>query len=140
MAKFRAHGCSVSIGGTDIGGLVTIGLPDRSKGDVEVTDGDSAGDREYLPGLREGGTVTLEYRLDPEDAGQTALETNYAGEADAEIVITLPSDAAATSPVTYTFDGYVNALGGDLPQDADEPGMGTASIKVAGAVTKDLGA
>ncbi len=60
MSKFFAHGTTISIGGTIVKNLVSIEMPDRTKGDVEMTDGDSAGDREYVPGLREGDNLTFE--------------------------------------------------------------------------------
>lgn len=139
MAKYHAHGASVTIGGTAIGGMATIGLPDETRGEVEVTDHDSGGDREYLPGLRDAGSVTLEGRHDPEDTGQVALRTNYNGSASAQVVITLPGASATTSPVTYTFDAFVTALGGELAGDGDDPGNFSATLKVDGAVTFDVG-
>lgn len=124
-----AHGTTISFGGTNVGGIENIGLPEQSKDDVELTDHSSAGDREYVPGLREGGTVGLEGNNLPADAGQMALRANYdADGTDGAVVITLPNGT------TYTFDGYVNALGGDNPFDAEA--SFTASIKVTGAVTK----
>ena len=137
MSKFFAHGTTVSIGGTDIANLVSIDMPERSKGDVETTDGDSAGDREYLPGLREGDNLTLECRRDDEDAGQVALRTNYeADDTTVAIIITLPAAATAgATTAAYSFTGYVNNLGGSLPQADDTAPSLTASIKVASAVT-----
>lgn len=134
MSKFAAHGASVSIAGTDIGGMVAIGLPDETRGEVETTDHNSGGDREFLPGLRDGGSISLEGHLDPEDAGQVALRTNYDATGTAAIVITLPATAAATE-VTYSFDAFVTAMGGDLPGDSDETGSLIATLKVSGAVT-----
>lgn len=134
MAEFFAHGTTITFGGTAIGGLETITLPDQSKDDIDVTNHDSAGDREYLPGLREGGVVALTGKLLAEDAGQDALRTNFdAGATTATVVITLAAAAAATA-VTYTFTGYVNGLGGEAP--FDDAGAFSASIKVASAVVK----
>lgn len=134
---FLPHGTTVTFDGDDIGGLNSIGLPDESRGDVEVTDNDSGGSREYLPGLREPGTIALEGRIIPGDVGQDRLRTNKDTEDQPkEVVITLPASATDDSTVvTYTFDAYVSALGGDLPQDSDDPGQFTATLKVTGAVT-----
>lgn len=126
-----AHGTKFSIGGVEVGGLENISLPEQSKDDVDLTNHQSQGDREYVPGLREGGTVTLEGQNLPADPGQEACRANY--DADNQIeecVITLP----VTPAVTYTFDGYVNALGGENP--FDDKATFTASIKVASKVVK----
>lgn len=135
---FVPHGTTLTFDSSDVGGLMSISLPSEVKGDVETTTNDSAFQRTYIPGLRDGGTVTVNCRLIPGDAGQAKLRTNY--EANAEVVsavITLPDQATTDSTVTtYTFDCYVNALGGDLPQDADDTAMFTATLKVAGAVTE----
>ncbi len=137
MSKFFAHGTALSIGGSAIGSLVSIDMPERTKGDIEITDAESAGDREYIPGLREGDSITFECRREDQDVGQIALRTNY--EADgttAAIVLTLPASATSgATTITYSFTGYVNSLGGSLPQVDDDAASLTASIKVTGAVT-----
>jgi hypothetical protein len=140
MSKYLAHGTQFSIGSVDVGGLISVGIPDRTRGEAEITDSDSAGDREYVAGLREGGTVELTFRHDPDDAGQLALEANFdlaAGSAVEECVITLPD--AGTSPSgsrTYTFDGFViSAPSGDLGLVDDEAAEQSATIKVATGVT-----
>lgn len=138
MAGFWAHGTTVTVDSVAIGGLTGISLPEEARGVVETTDHDSSGDREFVAGLRDGGTITLEGRLLPEDTGQTSLRTQYATNdgSVAEIVITLPDRATATSVIaTYTFDGFVTALGGSLPGDSDEPGSFSATLKVSGSVT-----
>lgn len=141
MAKFWAHGTSVSFGGTDIGGVTSIGLPDQSRGEVDITDADSSGVMELLPGLVDNGSIELEMRYDPDDAGQQALEAGIAGSvtSPSSTVITLPSAAAATSPVTLTFDAFVSALGGDLPQTSDDAPSRTATLRISGNITISLG-
>lgn len=133
---FLPHGSTITFAASDIGGLVSLSLPDETKGEVETTNNDSSGTRTYIPGLRDSGSVTLTCRLISDDVGQAALRTNYAASTTGAVVITLASDAETSGTVTYSFDGFVTALGGDLPQDADEAAMFTATIKVAGAVTK----
>ena len=134
---FVPNGTTLTFDSSDVGGLVSISLPSETKGDVETTTNDSALQRTYIPGLRDGGTVTITCRLIPGDTGQAKLRTNYAANEVVGAVITLPDAATTDSTVTtYTFDCYVNALGGDLPQDADDTATLTATLKVAGAVTE----
>lgn len=134
---FVPNGTTLTFDSQDVGGLVTISLPSETRGDVETTTNDSNFQRTYIGGLRDGGTVTFTCRLIPEDAGQAALRTNYGSNENVAVIITLPAQAHSDSDVTtYTFDAYVNALGGDLPQDADETATLTCTLKVAGAVTE----
>lgn len=134
---FVPNGTTLTFDSQDVGGLVTIALPSETRGDVETTTNDSNFQRTYIPGLRDGGTISITCRLIPGDAGQAALRTNFGSNEVVSGIITLPDAATTDSTVTtYTFDCYVNALGGDLPQDADDTAMLTATLKVAGAVTE----
>lgn len=140
MSKFIPHGTTVTIGSVNIGGLTGISTPDQTRGEAEQTDNASGGDREFLPGLRDNGTFSLEGRYDPEDAGQTAIRSNFQNDGctvSEEIVITPPDCATADSTVvTITFDAFVTTPPVvDLPQDADDVAMFTADFRVDGAVT-----
>lgn len=140
MSKYLPHGSTVSINAVAIGGLIGISIPDRQRGEAESTDTDSGGDRSYLAGLREGGSVELTFRHDPDDAGQTELETNYdtaPGSAVVEMIITLPDAAtSASGSRTYTFDCFVTQPPtGELNLTEDETAEQTATVKVASAVT-----
>jgi hypothetical protein len=139
MAAKFANGTTFSIGGDLVGELTGISLPDRSRDEVETTaHGDT--DRTYVAGLRDGGSVTLEGRLamGAGNVGQTAIEANYAAASSAAteaMVITLP-DNAGISATTFTFNGFVTSINGDLPMD--DVGSFSVTIKVSGAVTKTL--
>ena len=138
MAKYLPHGTTATFNAIAIGGLVSISIPDRTRGDAETTDSGSGFDRSYIPGLREGGTVEMTFRHNPVDVGQLELETNYGLDGSGAVksmVITLP--ASAKSPQrTYTFNAYVIAPPkGDLPLVDDTVALQSATIKVAGPVT-----
>ncbi len=137
MSRFQAHGTVVEFASATIGQITAITAPERSKGDVQITVGESEGDHEYLPGLREGGTCTIEMILDPDNTGQDALYTNYDADADIETCfITLPARATAGSETAiYRFRCYVNAEPTELPLVADDPATLSVTLKVTGAVT-----
>lgn len=140
MSKYLPHGTTFTIGSKLVGGLISIGIPDRSRGEAETTDTDSAFDRSWIAGLREGGSVELTFRHDPDDVGQIQLETNFDADGQAaveECVITLPAGAtSASGSRTYTFDGFVTTPPtGDLGLDQDEAAEQTATIKLAAGVT-----
>lgn len=138
MPKYLPHGATITFDGSLVGGLITVAIPDRSRGEAEITDTNSAWQREYYPGLREGGSVSLTFRHVKEDVGQLKLESNYVLDGSAAVkscTITLP--ATAGSPVrTYTFNAFVTAPpSGDLNLTDDAVAEQTATLKVAGAVT-----
>lgn len=140
MAKFVPHGTTVSIGGQTIGGLIGVQVPPRTRGEAEVTDTDSNFDREWLPALRDGDSLELTFRYDPDDTGQQQLRTNYEaapGSAQAEVIITLPSRAtSASGSETFTFDAFPTvAPSGDLDLVADEAADFSCTLKVDGGVT-----
>jgi len=140
MPKYLPHGTTVTIGSKAIGGLISVGIPDRSRGEAETTDTDSALDRTWIAGLREGGSVELTFRHDPDDVGQLQLETNFNADVAAakeEMVITLPAAAtAASGSRTYTFDCFVtSAPSGDLGLTDDTAAEQSATVKLASAVT-----
>lgn len=140
MPKYIAHGTVVKINSITIGGLVSVSLPSRSKGEAEVTNSASGNWREFIAGLRDPGEMELTYRHDPDDAGQQELEDNFAlapGSEIVEIQIILPNAATAgAGSRTYTFDGYVmNAPTGDLNTADDEAAELSTTIRVAGAVS-----
>ncbi|HSH45232.1 MAG TPA: phage tail tube protein [Longimicrobiales bacterium] len=127
-----AHGTTFTVGGDAVGGLTNISLPEQTKGEVDLTDHDSGGDVEFVGGLRDNGSVTLEGTNIPTDTGQQALRTNY--EADSDVVacvIELPD--GTTTGTQYSFDGVVTGLGGENPYD--DKATFTATIRVSGAVT-----
>lgn len=134
-----AHGTTLTIDSTPIGGLRQISFPNEEKALVDVTDHDSGGDREYVPGLRDGGTIDIEFLTEAEDAGQQALWANYGNTANAtvEFVMTPPNDAAVSGDAfSLTFNGFVISRGGSAP--FDEALSQTMSIKISGQVTHSL--
>lgn len=141
MSKYLPHGTTVTFNGVAIGGLISVSLPSRAKGVAETTDSNSAYDREYIPGLREGGEVELTFRHNPDDAGQDALEVNYDTDGNAAVVtatISLPPDSITSPGIErhYTFDCFVTSPPqGELGLTDDEAAEASATLKVAGAVS-----
>lgn len=140
MAKFWAHGTQITFNSIPIGGCTAIDLPAQTKDEVEVTSHDSQGWREFTPGLRDGGTVSLTCRLKPNDVGQQALWANFnSNNETGTVVITLPLDPEdVTSPplaqVTFTFSAYVSETGGSAP--FDDAGEATFTLRIEREVTR----
>lgn len=136
--KHIPHGTDFTFASNTVGGLVNIQTPPSTRGEAETTDHDSTFDREFLPGLRDNGTITVECRRLTDDAGQSAMLTNVqADRVIEECVITLPGAANDNSDTTtYTFDGFVvSADGDDLDATVDEAANRSFEIRVTGGVT-----
>lgn len=141
MSKYVAHGTSLKIGNTRVGGMITLGIPDRSRGEAEITDSDSS-DRKFIAAMRDPGSVNITVRHDPDDPGQNAIDANFNlpfGQEVVTFVITLPGAATASpSPggvQAYTFDGYISKpFSGDLDLVGDVAAELTATIRVSGPV------
>lgn len=141
MPKYLPHGTTVEFGSVPIGGLLGVMPPQRSRGSAETTDGDSAGVREWIAALAEGGEVTIRVRKDPEDAGQQALLADLdaaPGSAGEEVVIQTPSaSTAGAHDHRWTFDAHVTGVTpGDHAQDADEVATEDYTLKVESGVTE----
>lgn len=134
-----AHGTQVTIDSTPIGGLRDIDGPQEEKELVDVTDHDSGGDREYVPGLRDGGTLDLTYLVESTDSGQQALWANYGDNTNpaAAFVITVPADPTISgSDFTISFNGFVISRSPTFPHE--DVAAQSVSIKITGPVTHSL--
>jgi predicted secreted protein len=130
MAGIDAFGTTLAVGATTIGELTNIDVLDVSADDYDVTTHDSTDQwREFIGGLKDGGTLSGDLNFDPADHG-TILD--LVGETD-QIVITLPADA---DDATVTFDGYINGLSAAAPHDGQLEAE--ISIKVTGEPVLDI--
>lgn len=104
MGAKRALGTTISKGGTNIGGLTSIGTPEKSADMLETTTLDiTDGYKTYIQGIKDGGEISVKGFFDTADAGQMALDTAFeAGTLDTYI-IAFPVSIGAT----FTFSGII---------------------------------
>lgn len=128
-------------GGTDysaVGQVQDISGPTLTRGDVDVSDHDSAdGYREYLPGLADGGNVTFTIGFDPEDADHVqGVGTGLIGDLE-QSGCTLPTWeytlATCAGTAIWTWAAYVNSF----TQNSPVEGQHTADVglKISGKPT-----
>lgn len=135
---FFAHGATMTFNGYEVGGLLDIPLPEEDREEVEITDQRSQFQREYLPGLKDNGTLDITMRMIPGDAGQTAMRENSESDNETvEIVIQLPSHVTDLGlPVlSWTFDGFVQTTGGTLYWE-NTAAERTVTLRVSSGVTE----
>jgi len=122
---------------TPIAELTTISGPTMSVDTVDVTSHDSVynagGYKEFLPGLLDGGEVTIEGNLLPGDPGQYALLTSLQNRLVDDYTIEFPA-AMATS---WSFSALVTAFSTDEAYSAKASFK--ATLKVSGKPVLNYG-
>ena len=77
---------------TAIAKIVSVSGPEESKDELDDTTLDSAGGyKEFVSGLKDGGSMTLALNYNPADTGQAALQTDYAAGTKQNYRLTWPS-------------------------------------------------
>lgn len=102
------------------------GLGSGEASDIDITHLSSSA-KEFAVGLKDEGTITLTLDYDPDDAGQTDLQTSVDNSAMCKFKITLPSTVGA-----FTFSGTPKSFSKEIAVD----GVITSSvtIRTSGAV------
>jgi len=124
----KTHGTKLKRGDEYVARLLNISPPELSRDDIEVTDHDSPDStKEFIPGLKDGGEVSVEGHLIPTENTQTSLLAAVDLDEPEAWTIEFP-----TVPKLYiSFMGYVkNFKVGDAPVDGVM--TFTAAIKVTG--------
>lgn len=150
MAKVKTQGTEIYLlDDTDtgnevrkIGAITGFSGIGGEAGEIDVTDMDSVA-REFLTGLKDNGTVTLNFDYDPQDASQQTLDSLVGG-ANKRFVIGLSESATAvtytsdfqipTDRTTFDFNAGVRSF--QLDAQADDAWRGTMTLRVSGDITK----
>lgn len=132
MAKVRSVGTTfkmgVSTATTAIGGLTSIGGIEISADTVDVTALDSDGGyREFLPGFKDAGDVSLEGFLDDTDAGQAASYAALESGTVQRCEIAFPNGSK------WEFDGIVTGF--STSASLEDAVTFSATVKVSGKPT-----
>lgn len=110
-------------------------------GEIDVTDLDSTA-REFVAGLKDNGTVSINVNWDPQDASHITLD-GLVGGSNKRFVIGCSESAAdpaytstftiPTDRTTLDFNGSVLSFQKDA--ETDNVWRGTLTIRVSGAIT-----
>ena len=113
---------------TTVSNATSIGFPAPEIDEIEVTNHDSVGGyREFLPGLKDGGTVDFEGVVSS-DAVVTGLQSAF----DATVVYNWK--ITTRSGAVWTFNGYMASFG-EGEAEIDSARTYTGSIRVSGKPT-----
>lgn len=114
---------------------VSIGGPSMSRDAPDVTHMDSPnGWREFIPGLKDAGELTVEGNFVPEDAsqnGETGLLSEFYSDVRARWRLTFP--LSGSPGVVWEMSGIMTGFELDIP--VDDKLAFTSTIKVSGEPT-----
>ena len=124
----KGFGVAVTVDSNDIGDLTDASIPGIDTTDIDITTHDSTGGwREFLAGLKDGGTLELTGILDLDDTGQAYLAGNVGGAAVAVVLTFSDTSTASFSAYVKNFNNPGNPL--------DDKVEFSSSLKITGAVT-----
>ena len=116
----KSHGVAVTIGGTAIGSLTDVSPGGGDVTLVETTTHSSGAWKQYVGGLKDGGSLELTGKYAIADTGQAALRTNFG--TVVAFVVTF-SDGS-----TATFDGIPGGF--NVSNPLDDATEFTCSVKI----------
>ena len=121
----KSFGVGVTVNAIAIGGLTDVMPQGVEVNNIDITTHDSAGYREFIGGLIDGGTLELTGKYDQTDAGQLELQD--------EVGNTHPVVITFSDSSTRTFSAVVGGF--NLSNALDDAIEFTCSLKVTGAIT-----
>ena len=111
----------------------TVNMEDGESADIDVTCLSSTA-KEYLIGIQDSGSLSLDLNVVFGDAGYALLQAAKASGDKYGFQIELAKEGAETTGRTFTFEGYVKSL--PFTGAVDAAITGTANVRISGAVTE----
>ncbi len=113
--------------GISMAKITNIGGPSATRDTIDVTSFDSEGGyREFITGLRDGGTLTLDMIFTK--TGYTAIKGDFENDAAVTYTLELPD----TANTVITFDGLVTDFPVSIP--FDDKVTFSVTVKVTGNI------
>jgi len=130
----HGHGAILTLGGTAIGNIISIGGPDMSKDAIDKSTMDSTNKwREFFGGMKDGGEISLEINYDGTALGTANLLAAQMTETAQSVALVFPDGTNSTASSDFSFSGFLTALGHAIP--LDDKVTQSVTIKVTGTPT-----
>jgi hypothetical protein len=116
-----------------VGAVVDLSGPNSQGSEIDITTFDSTA-KEFLMGLRDEGSISINLIRDTSNAGQTNLIADQASRARRKLVIDFSTRVMATSVIgsRLTMDAYVQSFA--YTAGADDAVKAAVSFRITGAV------
>ena len=118
---------------TPVNCTVGVNMEDAEATDIDITCLSSTS-KEYLVGLQDAGTLTLDLNVEFGDAGYKILKEAKKNGTKIGFEIELAKDGTETKGRLFTFNGFVKSLPWAATVDAAI--TGSANVKISGIVTE----
>ena len=119
---------------TTIGDITSMGGPDHARDSIDKSTMDSTNKwREFIPGMLDGGEVSVDLNYDGAAAGEASKLNAYLTNATQYWRITLYDHTTASNRSRITFAGFMTKLGHAIP--FDDKVTQSMTLKVDGAPT-----
>lgn len=126
MSKIRSFGVTVYVGNDTVGALTDASISGGEVTFVDLTTHDSTGGyREFISGLKDGGSLDLTGKYDFSDSGQVAIMGGLGTTESCSVIL---SDNSG-----MTFDAVIGGFNTGNP--LDDSVEFTSSLKITGAIT-----
>jgi hypothetical protein len=112
---------------TTVGRIKKVPAPQFTAEDIDVTDQDSGGVKQFISGLKEGNEIEFIMNDIPTDAGQIALDAAATAGETGTFIMTFPTGR------TVTFQAAVKTF--DLIEDNKAAAI-SCKVKVSGTITR----
>lgn len=111
----------------EIADIIGIAPPAMSRDSVETTKHNTTDRyRTFIPGLRDGGEVTLQIQYDPTNTGHGDLYDDFNDDVAHNYQVVLPASIGET----WSFSGFLTAMSEETP--IDDRVTRSITIKVSG--------
>lgn len=117
--------------------IVSVTPPQLVRDTIDATHAESTEKwREFIPGLRDGGEVSLEMNFVPDGAGTTKMLATFNSDSVVTCRIIFPDGDADASPITATIWSFTGFCTGFAPTAPfDNKMSATATFKLSGKPT-----
>lgn len=116
---------------TQVGCVTGYSLDGAGRSEIDTTCNNSTS-KEFVFGLRDNGTMSLDINYDPDGAGLALVEASYSSDTPYHFEVVYSN--GATSGTKKEFEGYVVNISDSGA--VDDKISGTIEIKISGDITK----
>jgi len=113
----HGHGTTLTLGGTAVGNIISIGGPELARDALDVSTMESTSKyREFIPGMLDSGEITVEVNYDGTAAGTGNFLSAQMTQTAQTVLITLPAQGAGGTS-SWSVSGFMTGLGHAIPFD-----------------------
>jgi len=127
FTTYTSGGTATPVTWTEVLGIIDYSPSGATVSEIDTTDLKSTA-KEFMAGLTDNGSFTINYKYLEDDAGQAACRVAGAGSLTKSFKITDPLSNV------YTFSGHLSSYGAVPSAGVDQVLKGSQTVRISGAV------